>query len=90
MEPPPSLKGTINAQTNINNNFLRELDIPKRNRDLTIPTLNLDQNFKIIIPVENTSEYRESLTDTIDNTPPLYVTCYRRIEDRIQMWSRIY
>ena len=85
MEPPPSLKGTINAQTNINNIFLRELDIPKRSRDLTIPTLNLDQNFKIIIPVENTSEYRESLTDTIDNTPPLYVTCYTdgsKIESR--------
>ena len=37
MEPPPSPKGTINAHTNINSIFLQDLDIPKRNRDLTIP-----------------------------------------------------
>ena len=66
MGPSPSPKGTINAHTNISYIFLRDLDIPKRNRDLTIPTLNLDQNFKITIPGENTSEYRESLTDTIN------------------------
>ena len=76
MEPPPSPKGTINAHTNISNIFLQDLDNPKRNRDLMIPTLNLDQNFKITIPGENTSDYRESLSDTIDNTPPHYITCY--------------
>ena len=34
MEPPPSPKGTINAHANINNIFLQDLHIPKRNRDL--------------------------------------------------------
>ena len=85
MEPPPPPKGTINAHTNINNIFLQDLDIPKRNRDLTIPTLNLDQNFKITIPGEKTSDYRESLSEIINNTPPHYITCYTdgsKIESR--------
>ena len=42
-------------------------------KDLTIPILNLDQ---ITISGANISGYRESLTTTIDNTPPHYITCY--------------
>ena len=77
MEPPPSPKGTINSHTNINNIFLQDLDIPKPQvRDLTTPILNLDRNFKTVIPGENISEYRESLAETIEQTPPHCITCY--------------
>ena len=77
MEPPPSPKGTINTHTNINNIFLQDLDLPKPQvRDLTTPILNLDRNFKTVIPGENINEYRESLAETIEQTPPHCITCY--------------
>ena len=75
LEPPPKAKGTINAHTNINNIFLQDLNIPP-NRDLTVPILNLDRNFTIITPGDDITEYRESLSNIIENTPPEYITCY--------------
>ena len=76
-ENPPKTRGTILAHTTINNNFLSELDIPKRHdMDLTTPVLNLDRNFSVTTPGVDTEEYRSSLPILIDNLQPDIITCY--------------
>jgi hypothetical protein len=70
-------RGTILVPTTINDNFLSELDIPKRHdMDLTTPVLNLDQNFSVTTPGIDTEEYRNSLPILIDNLQPDIITSY--------------
>jgi hypothetical protein len=72
LESPPKTKGTINAHTTINNDFIADLNnIPKCfDRDLTTPVLNLDRNFTVMTPGENTEDYRRNLHNLIENTHP--------------------
>lgn len=73
----PPIKGTIKAHTTINNEFMAELDIPSNaERDLTVPTLNLEQNFTTTTPGDHSNPYREQLQNTIDSTPSDSITCY--------------
>ena len=47
----PSVKGTIKSQSYINNNFLNELNISKKEtNDLNKPILILDRNYHITTP----------------------------------------
>ena len=74
----PPIKGTIKAHTTINNDFMAELDIPSNaERDLTVPTLNLEQNFTTTTPGDHSNSYREQLQNTIDSTPSDSITCYK-------------
>ena len=77
LESPPKIKGTIHAHTTINNEFIADLNIPKCfDRDLTTPVLNLDRNFIVMTPGENTEDYRRNLHNLIENTHPNTITCY--------------
>ena len=77
LEKAPSSKGTINAHTTINNNFLDTLNIPKTApRDLTQPMLILERNFTIDTPKDNLTDYRRSLEDLIKQTPNDTISCY--------------
>ena len=73
----PLINGTIKAHTTINNDFMAELDIPSNaERDLTVPTLNLEQNFTTTTPGNHSNSYREQLQNTIDSTSSDSITCY--------------
>ena len=75
-ETLPSTK-TIKSHTTINNEFMKDLNIPQTaKKDLMTPTMNLGQKFLIIKPGNNMMEYRDNLQQTIDNLPSEYITCY--------------
>jgi hypothetical protein len=77
LESPPKIKGTIHAHTTINNEFIADLNIPRCfDRDLTTPVLNLDRNFIVMTPSENTEDYRRNLHNLIEITHPNTITCY--------------
>ena len=64
LEPPPTPKGTINADSNINL-FLQDINITiTHNRDLKIPIISLGQNFKITKPGVDISESRSLILST--------------------------
>jgi hypothetical protein len=77
MVSPPKTKGTIHANTTVNNDFFADLNILRCfDRDLTTPVLNLDRNFIVMTPGENTEECRNNLHNLIGNTHPNKITCY--------------
>ena len=56
---------------------MAELDIPSNaERDLTVPTLDLEQNCTTTTPGDHPNSYREQLQNTIDSTPSDSITCY--------------
>ena len=77
LERPPLQRGTIKAHTTINDDFMKDLDIPLNSeRDLTIPALNLEQNFTTTTPGDYPDIYKNQLQQSIDNTPSDTITCY--------------
>ncbi|XP_063691333.1 uncharacterized protein LOC134823698 [Bolinopsis microptera] len=70
-------KGTIKNHTTINKQFMADLIIPPRaTRDLTTPTMMLGRHFTVTTPGADTTEYRNSLQNTIDNITSETITCY--------------
>ena len=70
-------KGTIKAHTTINNEFMADLNIHQKEKwDLSKPTLNLERNFTVTTPGDNSTEYRNNLQQTIDNLTSDIITCY--------------
>ena len=67
VETAPSVKGTIKSHSYINNNFLNELNISKKEtKDLTKPILILDRKYHITTPKdEDTTNYRKDLDKLI-------------------------
>ena len=67
LKTAPSVKGTIKSHSHINNNFLNELNISKKEtKDLTKPILILDRNYHIKTPNdEDTTNYRKDLEKLI-------------------------
>ena len=54
-----------------------DLNIPtKAERDLSIPTMMLQQHFTVTTPGTDNTEYRDSLQNTIDNISSETITCY--------------
>ena len=74
----PSVKGTIKSHSNINNNFLNELNISKKEtNDLTKPILILDRNYHITTPNDDdTTNYRKNLDKLIKESSDNTITCY--------------
>ena len=78
VETAPSVKGTIKSHSHINNNFLNELNISKKEtKDLTKPILILDRNYHITTPNdEDTTKYRKDLEKLIKESSDNTITCY--------------
>ena len=78
VETAPSVKGTIKSHSHINNNFLNELNISKKEtNDLTKPILILDRNYHITTPNdEDTTNYRKDLEKLIKESSDNTITCY--------------
>ena len=78
VETAPSVKGTIKSHSYINNNFLNELNISKKEtKDLTKPILILDRNYHITTPNdEDTTNYRKDLDKLIKESSDNTITCY--------------
>ena len=78
VETAPSVKGTIKSHSHINNNFLNELNISKKEtKDLTKPILILDRNYHITTPNdEDTTNYRKDLEKLIKESSDNTITCY--------------
>ncbi|KAL5254449.1 hypothetical protein ACHWQZ_G014031 [Mnemiopsis leidyi] len=56
---------------------MKDLDISLNSeRDLTIPALNLEQNFTTTTPGDYPDIYKNQLQQSIDNTPSDTITCY--------------
>ncbi|KAL5251355.1 hypothetical protein ACHWQZ_G016900 [Mnemiopsis leidyi] len=56
---------------------MKDLDIPLNSeRDLTIPALNLEQNFTTTTPGDYPDIYKNQLQQSINNTPSDTITCY--------------
>ena len=82
LELPPPPQGTINAHTKISNIFLQDLDIPKPHIEISRSLSSTSiRNSTIAILRVKISEQRESLTNTIDNSPLHSVTCYRSLSE---------
>jgi hypothetical protein len=76
LECPPRIKGTIHAHTTINSEFIADLNIPRCfDRDLTTPVLNLDRNFIVMTPGENTEDYRRNLNEIFPETVRQAMDC---------------
>ncbi|KAL5262422.1 hypothetical protein ACHWQZ_G007967 [Mnemiopsis leidyi] len=76
-ERPEHTKGTIKAHVTINNDFVKDLNIPHNSeRDLTVPSLNLQSNFTTTTPGDNPDTYRTQLQNIINETPEDWITCY--------------
>ena len=82
VETAPSVKGTIKSHSYINNNFLNELNISKKEiKDLTKPILILDRNYHITTPNDDdTTYYRENLDKLIKESFDCTITCYSNRE----------
>ena len=78
VETAPSVKGTIKSHSHINNNFLNELNISKKEtKGLTKPILILDRNYHITTPNdEDTTNYRKDLEKLIKESSDNTITCY--------------
>ena len=57
---------------------MAELDIPSNaERDQTVPSLNLEQNFTTTTPRDHSNSYSEQLQSTMNSTPSdSNITCY--------------
>ena len=78
VETAPSVKGTIESHSYINNNFLNELNISKKEtKDLTKPILILDRNYDITTPNDDDkTNYRKNLDKLIKESSDNTITCY--------------
>ena len=74
----PSVEGTIKTHSYINNNFLNELNISKKEtKDLTKPILILDRNYHIKTPNDDdTTNFRKNLDKLIKESFDNTITCY--------------
>ena len=71
VETAPSVKGTIKSHSYINNNFLNELNISKKEtKDLTKPILITTPND------DDTTNYRKNLDKLIKESSDDTITCY--------------
>ncbi|KAL5251675.1 hypothetical protein ACHWQZ_G014720 [Mnemiopsis leidyi] len=76
-ERPEHTKGTIKAHVTINNDFVKDLSIPHNSeRDLTVPSLNLQSNVTTTTPGDNPDTYRTQLQNIINETSEDWITCY--------------
>ena len=78
VETAPSVKGTIKSHSYINNNFLNELNISKKEtKDFTNPIIILDRNYHITTPNDDdTTNYRKNLDKLIKESSDNTITCY--------------
>ena len=74
----PSVKGTIKSHSYINNSFLNELNISKKETtDLTKPILILDRNYHITTPNDDDpTNYRKDLETLIKESSENTITSY--------------
>ena len=74
---PSVCKGTIKSHSYINDNFLNELNISKKEtKDLTKPILILNRNYHITTPNdEDTTNYRKDLDKLIMESSDNTITC---------------
>ena len=78
VETAPRVKGTIKSHSYINNNFLNELNISKKEtKDFRKTNLNLDRNYHITTPIyDDTTKYRKDLDKLIKESSDNTITCY--------------
>ena len=77
VETAPRVKGTIKSHSYIDNNFLNELNISKKEtKDLTKPIFILDRNYHITTPNDDdTTNYRKDLDKLIKESSDNTITC---------------
>ena len=78
VETAPSVKGTIKSPSYINNNFLNEFNISKKEtKDLIKPIIILDRNNHVPTPNDDdTTNYRKNLDKLIKESSDNTITCY--------------
>ena len=78
VETAPSVKGTNKSHSYINNNFLNELNISKKEtKDFTKPIIILDRNYHITrANDDDTTNYRKNLYKLIKQSSDNTITCY--------------
>ena len=78
VETAPSVKGAIKSHSYINNNFLNEFNIIKKEtKDFTKPILILDRNYHITTPNnDKTTDYRKDLDKLIKESSDNTTKCF--------------
>ena len=77
-ETLPTGSGIFNAHSTINNEFIKNLDMPKANKDLIKPKLAFNKSYKLQYP-KGTTElelYKGNLKEAISKINPEAITCY--------------
>ena len=76
-ETAPIGKGLIRAHTTINNDYIKDLSLPKADRDLTKPKLTLQADYELRYPTTaDIATYRQNLPVVLDQISPKAITCY--------------
>ena len=77
-ETLPTGSGIFNAHSTINNEFIKNLDMPKANKDLIKPKLAFNKSYRLQYPKGTTDIelYKGNLKETISKINPEAITCY--------------
>ncbi|KAL5258822.1 hypothetical protein ACHWQZ_G009326 [Mnemiopsis leidyi] len=77
LERPPLQRGTIKAHATINDDFMKDFDIPLILSEASpSPLSTSNQNFTTTTQGDYPDIYKNQLQQSIDNTPSDTITCY--------------